>query len=157
MTIMLLAAVLATQSSAPARTGQPDLGWMAGYWLSCENGVEVSETWSSRRGGVMMGYGITFGRQAFLGADADRNYRQPPKFSTSFPGRAARGGHRLLRAAPARSSIGHDFPQRVIYRRSGDRLTGRIEGLADGREQAMEWHYVAAPLNRHCPAPSPNR
>jgi hypothetical protein len=60
---------------------------------------------------------------------------------------------RLVRSAPGEAVFenpAHDFPQRIIYRRTGDRLTGRIEG-ADG--QGMEWHYRAAPLNTRCPRP----
>ena len=46
----------------------------------------------------------------------------------------------------------HDFPQRVIYRRDGDRLTGRIEGTIAGKPRAVEWHYRRAPLGEACPA-----
>jgi hypothetical protein len=45
---------------------------------------------------------------------------------------------------------GHDFPQRLIYRRDGDRLTARIEGQAGGRTRTVEWAYRAAPLNARC-------
>ena len=31
----------------------------------------------------------------------------------------------------------HDFPQRVIYRRDGDSLLGRIEGVSKGKERAV--------------------
>ena len=33
----------------------------------------------------------------------------------------------------------HDFPQRIIYRRDGDSLTGRIEGLSKGKERALDF------------------
>ncbi|HYE87055.1 MAG TPA: DUF6265 family protein [Vicinamibacterales bacterium] len=59
----------------------------------------------------------------------------------------------LVRSGPGEAVFenpSHDFPQRVIYRREGDRLTGRIEGRSNGTEQAMEWHYRAAPLNAGC-------
>ncbi len=45
----------------------------------------------------------------------------------------------------------NDFPQRVIYSRDGDVLTGRIEGTIDGQPQAMEWVYQPAELNARCP------
>jgi hypothetical protein len=44
----------------------------------------------------------------------------------------------------------HDFPQRVIYERKDNRLTGRIEGVADGQAQSMEWNYRAATLGENC-------
>lgn len=40
----------------------------------------------------------------------------------------------------------HDFPQRIIYRRNGETLTGRIEGVSKGKERAVDF-----PLKRtHC-------
>lgn len=33
----------------------------------------------------------------------------------------------------------HDFPQRVIYRREGDSLLGRIEGLRNGEPKAVDF------------------
>lgn len=33
----------------------------------------------------------------------------------------------------------HDFPQRVIYRRDGDKLVGRIEGISGGKERAIDF------------------
>ena len=33
----------------------------------------------------------------------------------------------------------HDFPQRIIYRRDGDSLIGRIEGVSKGKERSVEF------------------
>jgi hypothetical protein len=33
----------------------------------------------------------------------------------------------------------HDFPQRIIYRRDGDSLIGRIEGVSEGKERAVDF------------------
>ena len=33
----------------------------------------------------------------------------------------------------------HDFPQRIIYRRAGDSLVGRIEGVSKGKERAIDF------------------
>ena len=162
MSIMLMAAALAAQ--APAAAGQPNLDWLAGYWLSCENGVEVSETWSRRRGGAMLGYGLTFGRQAF-GWEQTRietTDDAPETLSYIAHPRGASGetAFRLVRGGPNEAvfeNLAHDFPQRVIYRRAGNRLTGRIEGVSEGRAQALEWHYVSAPLNSACPASASRR
>lgn len=35
----------------------------------------------------------------------------------------------------------HDFPQRVILKADGDKLTGRIEGEQDGKPMSSEWHW----------------
>lgn len=147
--IAALAAALSLQA------GQPDLDWMAGYWLSCEDGREVSETWSSRRGGIMLGSGITIGRQAFSWEQMRIESGVPHPDSLSFMalprGAEAVTAFPLVRSGEREAVFenpAHDFPRRVIYRRDGDRLTGRIEG-ADG--QGIEWHYTSAPLNARCP------
>ena len=52
-TAAVLAAVLI--QAAPA----PDVSWMAGYWLDCSGGREVSETWSDPRNGLSVGHAVT--------------------------------------------------------------------------------------------------
>jgi len=164
MSLVLGLFALALQPAQQERTPQPDLDWLAGYWLSCEGGRDVAETWSERRGGVMMGYTITTGRNSFSweqmrieaglpggGGGGDGGDVGEPSF-VAQPRGAERGvAFRLVRSGPREAvfeNLAHDFPQRVIYRREGDRLTGRIEGAGG---QAMEWNYRAARLNTRCP------
>ncbi|HNP64713.1 MAG TPA: DUF6265 family protein [Woeseiaceae bacterium] len=33
----------------------------------------------------------------------------------------------------------HDFPQRILYRRDDDRLSGRVEGVSNGKPLAIEF------------------
>ena len=134
----------------------PDMGWLSGYWLSCADGREVSETWSDPRGGLMVGHGLTLsarGRVAFevfrIGPHAGSvaYFAQPGgREATVFPVIEV-GATRVVFENPA-----HDFPRRIAYAREGDVLTARIEGTMDGRVQAMEWRYRAAGLNARCPA-----
>jgi hypothetical protein len=132
---------------------QPNLDWLAGYWLSCESGREVAETWSAGRGGVMMGYTITTGPNSSsweqmrieAGAGGELSFVAQPR------GADRGAAFRLVRSGPREAvfeNMAHDFPQRVIYRREGSRLTGRIEGAGGA---SMEWRYRSAPLNRRCP------
>lgn len=147
MNLILLAAAFAAQ---PAEAARPDLDWLAGYWLSCAGGQDTAETWSERRGGVMLGSAITTGDDAFsweqmrIEADPDGlAFVAQPRGQAGASFRLVSWGEReAVFENPA-----HDFPQRVIYRRDRDRLTGRIEG-ADG--QGIDWTYRAAPLNARC-------
>lgn len=129
-----------------------DLSWMAGYWLSCDAGREVSETWSDPRGGMMAGHGMTIedGRLDFelsriapvaegLGVGYFAGVRGAPP--VIFPAVEA-SDRRVVFENP-----GNDFPQRIIYTLSGDALTARIEA----GEQGMEWTYRRAELNARCP------
>lgn len=51
----------------------------------------------------------------------------------------------VLRPGPDGEAVfenpAHDFPQRVIYRRCGDQLCARIEGLLRGTPTAKSWTY----------------
>ena len=130
---------------------QTDLGWLAGYWLSCEGGREVSETWSDLRGGFMMGFTITATGASAEWEQMRIEYGVHELSFVAQPRGSPGTSFRLVRSGPREAVFenpAHDFPQRVIYRRDGDRLTGRIEG-AGGR--AMEWRYSAAALNARCP------
>jgi hypothetical protein len=154
LTILLSALAAAVQPAAPG-TAQPDLDWLAGYWLSCEDGRDVSETWSARRGGILLGYSVTTGRQAFSWEQMRIEAGLPGPDDMSFfaqpRGAETATAFRLVRSGPREAvfeNMANDFPKRVIYRREGNRLTGRIEG-ADG--QALEWRYNVAPLNSRCP------
>lgn len=150
MNLLLAAALAGAQPAEP-----PDLSWMAGYWLSCDDGREVSETWSDRRGNVMLGTSLTVGRNG-NSSHEQAQIAFTPEAGVRFiaqPSGQPSAEFRLVRSGLGEAVFEnpeHDFPQRVIYRREGDRLTGRIEGTAGGREQAVEWHYRAASLNERC-------
>jgi hypothetical protein len=153
MAALIIAAALAAQ--AAVGPGQPDLDWLAGYWLDCSEGREVAETWTTRRGGVLLGMSVTVGRQAFgyeqvrietTGDGATMQYVARPR------GAQAETAFRLVRAGPREAVFenrAHDYPQRITYLRSGDVLIARIEGA--GGADAEEWRYRAAPLNARCP------
>lgn len=153
MTILLIAAALAAQGPPPP--GQPDLDWLAGYWLACDERMEVAELWTTRRGGVMLGGSITYGIQAFGWEQvriettidgATMQYVARPR------GAAADTVFRLARGGPNEAVFenpAHDYPQRIIYRREGEVLAARTEDMAGGSGQ--DFRYRAAPLNARCP------
>ena len=156
MTLSLL--VQAAPSPAAAA---PDMGWLSGYWLSCDRGREVSETWSGPRGGVLVGASLTTDARGEVSYELSRIgpsakghsfFAQPSgQAATEFPLTSSSRG-RAVFENPA-----HDFPQRIIYTRVGERLTARIEGRMNDKPAAMEWRYTAAALNARCPAPKPQR
>jgi hypothetical protein len=142
--------------SGPARAQAPDPSFLAGYWLKCEGGEQVSETWTDKRAGVMMGYSFTSkgDKASWEAARIGPNkagvltYHVQPSGQpyAEFPLAAAKSTATKL----VFEDLAHDFPQRVIYERKGDRLIGRIEGTINGKPQAMEWTYTSAPLNKGC-------
>ncbi|KQW86613.1 DUF6265 family protein [Brevundimonas sp. Root1279] len=132
-----------------------DLSWMSGYWLSCEDGREVSETWSDPRGDLMVGHGVTLSR----GRSSFELFRiAPHEGGVAYFAQPSGGPATIFAAAEVGSdhvvfvNPEHDFPQRVSYRLEGDVLNARIDGQIDGQPQAMEWRYRRAELNARCPA-----
>lgn len=153
MIAALTAAIALTGTIAEPRVA--DLSWLAGYWLSCEDGQEVSETWSDARADLMVGHGVTVtnGRASFeLFHIAPHDggiayFAQPSGRAFAVFGATEVGPDQATFVNPE-----HDFPQRVSYRREGDVLTARIDGQIDGEARSMEWRYRRADLNDRCPA-----
>jgi hypothetical protein len=151
--LLMIAVAFASASQTP------DIGWLSGYWLSCEGGREVSETWTGPRGGILLGNGVTTTADGKVSFEAMRIgpsargisfFAQPSSQSAAeFPLKSATDQQVVF------ENLQHDFPQRVIYRRGGGRLVGRIEGMLNGKLEAMDWSYVAAELNARCPKTAP--
>ena len=152
---MVSALVLASILSSAPTPRVEDLGWLAGYWLDCSGGREASETWSDPRAGLMVGHAVTVrdGRASFealhirIGADDRLVY-------VAQPGGAAPVAFALADledGVAVFANPDHDFPQRIVYRRDGRRLTARVEGEIDGRTRSLEWRFEAAELNARCP------
>lgn len=138
---------------------RPDLRWLAGYWLTCQHGMALSETWSDWRGRGMLGFSIVAGNG-------------PSGFNRSMIGVSRDGGaggislywqpvgdeeaeYALVHVGPTEAIFENaniNYPRRIIYRRAGRYLTWRIEGIGtDGRPTEAEFTYRAAQFNQRCP------
>lgn len=148
--IAVAASLIQAQVQAP-----PDLSWLAGYWLDCSNGREVSETWSDPRGGLIVGHNVTLrgGRVGFEAAhigptpDGGLAYYAQPDGAPPTP-------FVLIAHEPGRAvfeNVENDFPTRILYARDGEVLTARIEGEINGQPRAVNWRFEAAALNTRCP------
>ena len=150
LTALFAATVIQTASA------QPDLAWMAGYWLDCSQGREASETWTDPRGGVLIGAAVTV-----ASGETSFEYARVAAIEgvmsyVAQPGGVAPTAFPVLEASASRvvfQNLDNDFPQRVIYQRTGDVLTARIEGRMGDTDQAMDWRFDKAELNTRCPNP----
>ena len=137
----------AGQASAPAdahRVGR--LEWMAGCWEGASGARVVDEQWSRPKGGLMLGGSRTVQGDSLLDFEQVRLLE--------------RGGRLVYAAAPAGQppaefhsialtdssvtfeNLGHDFPQRIIYRRTGaDSLLARVEGMRAGQLRGRDFPY----------------
>lgn len=149
-----LAALLTACATAPsgAQPAETAPAWMAGYWLSCEGGRQVAETWTGPVEGVLVGTGLT--RHA-RGVEFEyMRIQETAEDGVIFfgsPGGAAPTALPMVKqdaASVTFENLAHDFPQRIRYTRDGDVLTARVES-ADGKK-GMSWRYNHAPLNQTC-------
>lgn len=123
--------------------------WMAGSWRLDSGGTHVEEHWTSPAGGVMLGMSKTVtaeGKTAFeflrvAKSDGVLAYLAMPQAcpATAFPLKSVDGSRIVF------ENLRHDFPQRILYWRSGAKLCARVEGAKNGKIEGEEWCYERAP------------
>ena len=151
--VLVVAILLLIFSTAAAQrvTKLSDLGWMSGCWELNDDkrGMLISEMWMKPSGNAMMGVGRTIksGKLVdfeFLRIVEDANgiaYISRPsenKEDTSF---------KMIRSSTGEvvfENAAHDFPQRIIYKGSGEKMTARIEGLTNGKLKGIDFPYARA-------------
>ena len=147
MTRPLLATALllvATAAWAEGPTLDPGLAWLAGDWVGTLDGAEVQELWTAPAGDAMLGLGRTT-RDGRLAEFEYLMLRAGPggvEYLASPGGRWPPTRFALSELEGTRAVFvnpDHDFPRRIEYRRDGDRLRVRIEGVEEGRPLALEW------------------
>ncbi len=129
------AAILALSlvGEADTRPSVARLDWLVGHWCS-DSGIE--ELWLTSPGDLMLGVNRTVvgGRTRafeFLRIAADGNgvrYLAQPGGREATAFRLTDTGERWARF----DNPAHDFPQRIEYRRDGERLVAEISGPGEG-------------------------
>lgn len=144
----LLILILILLAAAPCRAAVADLGWLAGCWERSDADPGSVEHWTAPAGGVMLGMSRTMrdGVAVFWEFLVLRDGEDGGVELTAHPSGQEGGTFLLVESGPDSVVFGndaHDFPQRILYRRDGDALHGRIEGRIDGEFQAVDF-----PLHR---------
>ena len=139
--VAALAARVALPGAA-AFTQEPDLGWLAGHWRSEREGRIFEEYWTTPAGGTLLAVNRTvigeetraFEYMRIVLGENGALYAQP---SGGPPTRFA-----LIEASGtsvAFENPDHDYPQRIVYAREGERLSATIS-LIDGTEaRVFSW------------------
>jgi hypothetical protein len=137
----------AQSGGTTVRVGQ--VAWLAGCWQQSNGPRIVEEQWTRPRGGLMLGAGRTvegdslvefeqvriFERGGRLVYGARPSGQEPAEFESIV----------VSDSAVTFENLGHDFPQRVMYRRVGtDSLVGRVEGTRAGRVRGVDFPYRRA-------------
>jgi len=141
-------------AAAPAAGQQAELpAWTLGHWISCVDGVQVTETMQGDPRSALLGSNLTVGRQAGFefyriarNAHGGISFFAQPRGNPAveFPARTIEDGRVVF------ENLAHDFPQRILYWREGSGLAARIEGTIQGRAESEEWHFVPAVPGQAC-------
>lgn len=142
----------ASLAAEPPRVA--DLDWLAGCWAVRQPHTTIEEQWMTPAEGLMLGM--------------SRRIRPGGESSWEWLRLFERDGALVLAAAPSDGTAtefvletlsddqavfvnpGHDFPQTIRYRRTGEaRLVGSAEGIVGG-----DLRILSFPMDRvDCPAP----
>lgn len=145
-----VAALLVTGAAGADPASAPD--WIGGHWCM-ERGEEIiEELWLPPHGGVAIGIGrrhskdrtTAFEYLRIVDVDGVLTYIAQPGGQPPTAFRMTAAGAQWIRF----ENPGHDFPQRIEYRRDGDTLLAETAGPgADGEERVLSFDY------RRCDAP----
>ena len=148
--LLASALLMAASTLAHADGPDPDLAWLAGHWCSGDAGERIEETWLAPHGGELLGLSrtlkgersVAFEFLRIASVDGVQTYLAQPggRPPTGFALGAA--GKDWVRF----ENPEHDFPQRIEYRREGDRLRAEIAGPGEqGKEMVITFEYLACP------------
>ena len=134
---MIGAIVIAVGTAA---TG-PDLGWMAGDWVSCTAEEVVEERWLGPSRRALVGVNLTRTPKG----DSFEFLRVGPGAKglayIARPGGGAPVEFTLVEARDGYARFenpGHDFPRRIVYRREGEALAAAATDLDD---KGPSWRF----------------
>jgi hypothetical protein len=145
--VAILAAISLPFQAAPAP--QPSLerlSWLAGCWVQQRPSGTVEEYWMKPAGGTMLGMGrtvrdgktIEYEFVQIREVDGKLTYVAKPsgQAEATFPIKTFSDSEVVF------ENPTHDFPQRVIYRRTADgSVHGRVEGTVKGQTRGVDFPY----------------
>jgi hypothetical protein len=153
MTIgVVRALVMIAAASLPgAAEGQgiQRVAWLQGCWEAASAGRVVEEQWTAPRGRSMVGLSRTVRGDELteyeLVVVRERGDRLVYVAHPSGQPSAEFRSTTVERESVVFENPGHDFPQRIGYRRQGMSLLAWIEGTRDGKPGRIEFPYQRVP------------
>ena len=140
----ILAMAFSTGFTIAPRTAH--LGWLAGHWVHVGREGWAEETWTSPRGGVMLGTGLAGKGDLAKSFEFMRIVDDPERGLPVFwgsPGGKPPVAFPLAMEGPrqevAFENPEHDYPTRISYRRQGKVLIATISGR--GGANLQTWRF----------------
>ena len=145
MTVCLSICLFGVGSGAQNATTHSitELSWMSGDWQSASGGrAEVEEHWTTPGGATMLGMSRTIAGEKTVEFEYLRiEQRSDGIFYVAYPKAQCPGTDFKLTSANSTEAIfenpQHDFPKRIIYRKTDDGLTASIDGGAGTKAMAF--------------------
>lgn len=128
-------AILLLANLSPQTPTIADLAWISGDWQTAPGArAQIEEHWTSVAGGSMMGMSRTVAGEKTVEFEYLRiEQRADGVYYVAHPKARCPGTDFKLTKASATEAVfenpQHDFPKRIVYRKSGDdSLTASIDG-----------------------------
>jgi hypothetical protein len=141
---IMMAGLLLTGQAAPPAATTADLGWMSGRWVVDSDDRWTEEVWSQPRAGVMLGFSRTERRDVLREFEFLRIAPGPDGTPTYYaqPNGGPAVGFRLVSndgTTAIFENPGHDYPQRIRYRRHGRSMVAFISSIDGSGERS--WSF----------------
>jgi hypothetical protein len=137
---------LSLHPQAPPPTAIDRLAWLGGCWSQIGPDGLTEEHWMKPAGGTMLG----MSRNVRGGQTREYEFLQVREVAGKLTYVAKPSGQ-AERASPLKTlsdtevifeDLAHDFPQRIIYRRTADgAVTARVEGTRGGQTMGIDYPY----------------
>jgi hypothetical protein len=134
------------------------LAWLGGCWQSTAGTRVVAEMWLPADGGLMLGVG----RTVVAGQARSFEYLRLRADGDALVYTAIPSGQRETDFRSTTTSetgftvenLAHDFPQRIIYTRTGDAaFTARVEGPGPNGPRGFDLAFRRVPCENGTPPP----
>ncbi|MBA2241869.1 MAG: hypothetical protein H0W04_03120 [Chthoniobacterales bacterium] len=124
--------------------GLEELAWLSGCWRSESENPQVTEHWMKPAGRTMLGISHTIANGETREYEFIRIVQEDNGeiFFVANPSRQKEARFKLMIITNREARFEnpeHDFPQRITYRRDGDFLLGRIEGVSKGNAKTVDF------------------
>ena len=133
--MILVSITIATSQSPEAKLSISSLSWITGDWQNAPGGrAQIEEHWTTPSGGSMLGMSRTVASEKTVEFEYLRiEQRVDGIFYVAHPKASCPGTDFKLTRSSVTEAVfenpQHDFPKRIIYRKTGeDGLTASIDG-----------------------------
>ncbi len=152
LVLMLISTVAFSQTITQKRVANPkrvaSLEWMAGSWVQERGNEKVLESWVGPSNGTMAAVNLSSwetGKTSYeflriIDTQETMSYIASPSGQAPVEFQFKEAGNQRV----VFENLAHDFPQRIIYWRDGEKLAARIEGKLQGKERSDEWRFSPA-------------